>query len=72
MALLTVAGALLSGCVSAGPVRSPEATLPPTFEGPAGALPAQALDRWWLLFGDPQLNSLIDNALARSTDTRRD
>jgi NodT family efflux transporter outer membrane factor (OMF) lipoprotein len=61
---------LLAGCVSAGPIRTPETAVPAAFEGERGALPAAALDRWWLAYRDPQLETLIETALARGTDAR--
>lgn len=61
---------LLGGCVSAGPVRSPETALPAGFEGATGTLAPAAVDRWWEVFGDAQLSALIDRALTRSTDAR--
>ncbi|MBS0363818.1 MAG: TolC family protein [Proteobacteria bacterium] len=56
-------------------VRPADTALPAAFEGaktatdrvPAGAID---LDRWWLSFNDPQLNQLIDQALARNPDAR--
>lgn len=38
-----------------------------SFEAPAAAWPA---DRWWTAYGDPQLNQLIETALASSPDLR--
>ncbi|MCX9147942.1 efflux transporter outer membrane subunit [Erythrobacter sp. WG] len=64
------AGAVLSGCVFAGPIRPAEVAVPPAFEGERGALPAAALDRWWTAYGDPQLERLIETALARGADAR--
>ncbi|MFO6446310.1 TolC family protein [Erythrobacter sp. NE805] len=64
------AALLLAGCVSAGPIRPAEVAVPGAFEGERGALPAAALDRWWLAYEDPQLAGLIETALARGTDAR--
>ncbi len=64
------AALLLSGCVSAGPVRPAEVAVPAAFEGERGALPVAELDRWWTTYRDPQLGQLIETALARSTDAR--
>ncbi len=44
--------------------------MPAAFEGERGSLAAASLDRWWLAYGDPQLEQLIDTALARGTDAR--
>ncbi len=56
-------------------VRPADVRLPVAFEGakggadraPAGSID---LDRWWLTFKDPELNGLIDQALARNPDAR--
>ena len=56
-------------------VRPADTALPTAFEGaktatdrvPAGSID---LDRWWLSFNDPQLNQLVDQALARNPDAR--
>lgn len=61
---------LLGGCVSAGPIRTPETALPAGFEGATGALAPAAIDRWWDAFGDAQLTALVERALARSSDAR--
>ncbi|WP_119153407.1 efflux transporter outer membrane subunit [Caldimonas tepidiphila] len=71
-AALAVA-ALLSACAAVGPdYRRPEAPLPAAFPGeaaaaveaPAAAVPAD----WWTLLRDPQLDALVDAALARNAD----
>ncbi|HEY1751733.1 MAG TPA: TolC family protein [Caulobacteraceae bacterium] len=69
--LLAGAAALaLAACASG--VRKPDAALPAAYEAPAGtqALSVQQLDRWWLVFGDEQLNKLEDQALAASPDAK--
>jgi multidrug efflux system outer membrane protein len=52
-------------------VRTPDLRVPAAYEAPKGA-PAGAveLDRWWLAFGDAELTSLIDQALAANPDAR--
>jgi len=68
-ALMTIA-LLLSGCVS-NRLPTPAVTVPATFEAPqADGAARQAIDRWWLLFGDAQLTALIDQALASAPDAR--
>jgi multidrug efflux system outer membrane protein len=68
---LLVAGSALAltACADA---RKPDLTLPTAYEAPAAPAPATAvsLDRWWETFGDAELTSLIDTALARSPDAR--
>lgn len=54
-------------------LSTPSTPLPASFEAGAAAdaaLPAQALDRWWTLFQDPQLTSLVQEALVRAPDAR--
>jgi NodT family efflux transporter outer membrane factor (OMF) lipoprotein len=62
----------VAGCSTAR-LSAPSVPLPAAYEaGLAGdaALPAQALDRWWLLYNDPQLTGLIEQALVASPDAR--
>ena len=67
---IALAGILLSACVST-PARQPDTRLPVQYEAPAGpALASAGLERWWTVFGDADLNALIDTALARSPDAR--
>ena len=69
-AVLLACGA--AGCTGAR-LSPPSVGTPPAYEGAAaadGALPAQALDRWWTLFADPQLTALIEDALVRAPDAR--
>jgi len=63
--------ALLAGC-GASSVSRPNLTLPERFATPqeAHAAPADMLDRWWLLFADPALTALEDEALAHAPDAR--
>jgi len=62
---------LLGGCAG-HPVRTPVTSLPPAFEASyPGIEGEQAPDRWWDLFGDPQLTHLIETALISAPDARR-
>ncbi len=64
---------LAAGCVSSIPVRTPAAQPPAAFESPqpsAANLQPQAIDRWWTLYGDAQLESLVELALANAPDAR--
>jgi NodT family efflux transporter outer membrane factor (OMF) lipoprotein len=72
-----VARALLAGALFAGPgcagAKSPvpAVALPAHYEAAAGSsLAPIALDRWWLLFNDPALDALEDEALAHAPDAR--
>ena len=60
----------LGACASG--VRKPDVTLPAAYEAPAGAvaLAPAALERWWLVFGDDELNTLEQQALTRSPDVK--
>lgn len=59
----------LSACVS---TPDADTRLPAAYEAPAAAtVPGAAdLDTWWTAFEDPQLNGLINQALAASPDAR--
>ena len=66
-AALTLAGfaSVLSGCTVGPDYAAPKSVVPPAYGEPqsvAGAAvdPAQ----WWTIFGDPELTSLIERALA--------
>jgi NodT family efflux transporter outer membrane factor (OMF) lipoprotein len=63
---LLLATTLLAGCVDA-PSTTPSQTAlkPPSLGLSAASTPAIG-DAWWKSFGDPQLNSLVDRALAGS------
>ncbi len=61
----------LAGC-DMSPLPRPQTAMPARFEAPAPPAPsaAAALDRWWLLFGDAQLTSLVEAALTAAPDAR--
>ena len=71
MTLLAGAAALALGACASG-VRRPDVTLPAAYEAPPGtsALAPEALDRWWLIFGDDELDGLEDQALKSSPDVK--
>jgi NodT family efflux transporter outer membrane factor (OMF) lipoprotein len=65
---------LLAGCAATS-VSRPNLDLPAQFTvdtrgQDAQAAPARALDRWWLLFDDPALTALEEEALAHAFDAR--
>ena len=65
--------ALVAGCATAPPLRKPQVQPPQAYEAPkapADSLTSSALDRWWTLYGDAQLDSLVDLALANSPDAK--
>ena len=70
--LISAAALLATGCVTST-VRKAEVTPPPAYESPTpnpdGLTPA-SLDNWWTLYGDPQLDALVDEALKHAPDAR--
>jgi multidrug efflux system outer membrane protein len=68
---LAVAVAATSGGPVAAANRIAAPPLPAAFEAPPGITVAPAeLDRWWLLFNDPTLNALEDEAFRTGPDAR--
>jgi NodT family efflux transporter outer membrane factor (OMF) lipoprotein len=61
------AALLLAGCTVGPDYAEPQMAVPATYlEVPAGA--QAELDRWWIGFGDAQLNVLVDRALNQNLD----
>ncbi|HEY6579447.1 MAG TPA: efflux transporter outer membrane subunit [Rhizomicrobium sp.] len=70
LAILLVA-ATLSACNVGPDYKKPETSLPAAFAEPRPALPAVArndLSKWWTVFHDPELDSLVSRALAANLD----
>jgi NodT family efflux transporter outer membrane factor (OMF) lipoprotein len=73
---LPFAALLLSGCAEVGPLFSePEAATPQSFAAEAGPLSVPEageadLTRWWSIFHDPELDSLISRGLAQNLDLK--
>lgn len=67
---LTAIAALLLGACATGNPRPPEVALPAGFEAAIEPASVVQLDRWWTLYGDAQLNALVEEALRRSFSTR--
>lgn len=67
---LVVLASLLSGCMVGPNYRRPDLDLPPAwrFEDPHAADTANT--RWWTQFGDPVLDSLVQEALRNNRDLR--
>jgi len=61
----------LAGCALGPRVPTPDTHTPAAFEAPSdvtqGGVP---LDRWWSVYNDPQLQSLVDEALQNAPDAR--
>ena len=70
--MLMLCASALSGCALGDKLSKPNAPLPAAYEAPqtASKLTPAALDRWWLLFDDPQLTGLIEQALSASPDAK--
>jgi multidrug efflux system outer membrane protein len=64
-----LAASLLTGCVSLAPDdERPAQELPAAWKvAPAGGVAAPA-DRWWMLYGEPALDRLVEEALAHNQD----
>ena len=61
----------LAACALAPKVVKPDLRLPAAYEAPAGVAMAEvSIDRWWSLYGDPQLESLVEQALIHAPDAR--
>jgi outer membrane protein, multidrug efflux system len=62
---------LLAGCALGPPVPKPDTHTPVAFEAPTDVTqPGVPLDHWWTTYNDPQLESLIAQALATAPDAR--
>ncbi|WP_162180721.1 TolC family protein [Sphingobium sp. DC-2] len=74
LCLVAAAALAAGGCAPSVRLDQPRTSLPAAFDAEQTALSAsqeaEAIDRWWDRFGDPQLVELVDRALADSTDTR--
>ena len=53
----------LAAC-SVAPVPAPRADVPDAWRNNAALGPAPDFHGWWRAFGDPELNALVDRALA--------
>jgi multidrug efflux system outer membrane protein len=76
LTLSALAAAVLAGCAVGPDYRRPDVDLPAQYRADAAAVPAaggpQEVDaQWWRLFGDPQLDALMDAAFARNTDLQQ-
>ncbi|MDY6852720.1 MAG: transporter, partial [Thermodesulfobacteriota bacterium] len=66
---------LALGCARVGPdYRRPDigVVIPESFQhAPSEGAALQAQDKWWLVFGDPDLNQLVEEALANNLDIKK-
>ena len=66
-----VALVAIGGAPAVAATRLPDPRLPSAYEASAGtALAPAELDQWWLLFKDPALNALEDEAFRTGPDAR--
>src|SRR5271167_2045812 len=70
MLLAGAAALALQACASGA--RKPDLTLPAAYQAPVGTadVGGQTLDRWWVIFGDEELNGLEEQALRASPDVK--
>ena len=62
---------LLTGCALGPNPPKPDLHVPTAFEAPTDVTqPGVPLERWWSVYNDPQLERLIDQALATAPDAR--
>lgn len=64
---VSLAALALVGCVTP---RKADLGLPLAYEMPVAPAGAIALDTWWTAFNDPELSTLIEQALDRNPDVR--
>ena len=67
IATVSLAALALAGCVTP---RKADLALPTAYEVPVAPPGAIALDTWWTAFDDPELTTLIEQALVRNPDVR--
>jgi NodT family efflux transporter outer membrane factor (OMF) lipoprotein len=59
----------LASCALGPTVRVPDTRLPAAYEAPTDVTGGQAaINQWWRLYADPQLETLVDRALAGAPD----
>ncbi|MBL8516335.1 MAG: efflux transporter outer membrane subunit [Betaproteobacteria bacterium] len=64
-----LASLALAGCAVGPDYQRPAADLPQAWPAaPAGAAANASAARWWTIYGDGALNTLVDEALAKNTD----
>ena len=60
----------LGACALGPKVPAPAVSLPAVYEAAPAMAPSAPIERWWSLYDDPQLESLVDEALGRAPDAR--
>ncbi|WP_337187534.1 TolC family protein [Phenylobacterium sp.] len=71
-AILPVLAILPALALGACATRPADTALPAAYEAAGAVAPAGAidLDTWWTVYGDPELTTLVEQALARNPDVR--
>ncbi|ODT86503.1 TolC family protein [Phenylobacterium sp. SCN 70-31] len=71
-AIFPVLAILPALALAACATRPADTALPAAYESAGAAAPAGAidLDTWWTVYGDPELTTLVEQALARNPDVR--
>ena len=67
--VLAAVAPLVAACASHA-VPDADTRLPAAFSSTGGATAAAPIDRWWTLYGDRELEGLVEQALSASTDAR--
>ena len=70
-ALATMFAAMVSACTVGPDYQRPDVTTPAAWRTESAASVVKSVevtDQWWLVFNDPQLNELVDIALAENKD----
>jgi len=71
LASLLMLSPLLASCALGPRVPAPDTRTPAAFEAPTAATAAGVdLDRWWTAYHDPQLETLVEQALSSAPDAR--
>jgi multidrug efflux system outer membrane protein len=64
-----IAAVMLGGCTSLAPkYERPAMELPAGWAGPQGESATSAGSQWWKVYGDPQLDRLVEEALAHNAE----
>ncbi|MEW6668527.1 MAG: efflux transporter outer membrane subunit [Thermodesulfobacteriota bacterium] len=74
--LIILSVAVLTGCMVGPNFQRPQPQIPEGWAGPTPAVPPEAtlsereLARWWTLFGDDTLSSLVERAVSSNLDLK--
>jgi NodT family efflux transporter outer membrane factor (OMF) lipoprotein len=67
---LAIAPALLAGCTVGPNYQRPATPVPEAFAEPSGASKSTDLASWWRGFSDPELDKLVNRAIAQNLDVQ--